>query len=416
MPEVLRLSLGPRPQGRIRPELEPLAAALGTLGDPQLAFSSILILGTNGKGSTATMLASVLQRLGLDVGLLTSPHLLRLEEGIRVNGVAIAPDRLAEHMARLEHTPELSALDLSPFECITAAGFLELEAQQVDCAVVETGLGAPWDATVLARPRLAGLTNVGTDHPRWLGATRPEIARAKGTAAGLAGTVVLGPGVDSFVRPHLGLSQALLAEQLVHLDRPAGRTGAALRLEARWRGCSARVAPPLTGDHQIDNLHLALALAVAASDLALAPPLTEAALSSGLARVELPGRLSSHLIDGRAVTLDGAHNLEGARALAAHLRSWPAPPSLLVSCLDDKPIEAMAEVLAPHVAGIAVCTLDDPRAAPLERLQAAFGGSRAIADPRAALAALPDPVVAAGSMRLVAELLAASGADEPGDR
>jgi dihydrofolate synthase/folylpolyglutamate synthase len=133
-----------------------------------------------------------------------------------------------------------------------------------------------------------------------------------------------------------------------------------------------------------------------------------ARVCSALENVNWPGRLSVHLVEGRQVTMDCAHNLEAAIALADHLGRTDQRYNLLFSCLDDKPVEAMARVLAPHVGDVVVCRLDDERAMSPERLAAAFPGAEIAADPRSALKRLGDPVLAAGSIRLVGALLALS--------
>ena len=134
--------------------------------------------------------------------------------------------------------------------------------------------------------------------------------------------------------------------------------------------------------------------------------LDPAGVERALTRVAWPGRLSWHRIAGRQVLLDGAHNLEAVTALAATLASTSLHPHLVFSCLDDKPVEAMAAVLRPVVASVTVCALDDDRAMPLERLQAAFPEATTAPDPRRALERVSDPVLAAGSLRLVGALLA----------
>jgi folylpolyglutamate synthase/dihydropteroate synthase len=166
------------------------------------------------------------------------------------------------------------------------------------------------------------------------------------------------------------------------------------------------VAIPFLGDHQTANLELAMALAVAAVDAGLLTRLDPEAVREGLRRTRWPGRLSSHRIGGRRVLLDCAHNAEGALALARHLERSPVLYHLLFSCLDDKPAEEMASVLRPHVGNVALCPLDDDRAMPEPRLCGAFPEAAYRPSVTAALHALPDPVVAAGSIRLVGALLA----------
>jgi dihydrofolate synthase/folylpolyglutamate synthase len=163
---------------------------------------------------------------------------------------------------------------------------------------------------------------------------------------------------------------------------------------------------PLSGAFQFDNLELALALAFEAANAGWIRPLEPSRVQVALDGMSWPGRLSVHRLRGRDVLMDCAHNLEGARALAEHLGGLDCCHNLLFSCLDDKPVEAMAEVLRGRVGDIVVCRLDDERAMPLERLAAAFAGAECAEDPQTGLDRLSDPVLVAGSTRLVGALLA----------
>ena len=404
MPDLLPLSLRGRPPGRIRPELGPLQRALASLGDPQHAAPSILVVGTNGKGSTAAMVEALLEAHGVDTGLTTSPHLVRVEERVRVRGAAVEPAFLERQLARLA-----PFADLTFFEMVTAAAFLSFAEAGVEVAVLEAGMGGTWDATRAAGSAVAGLTNVGGDHAAWLGDSLAERARDKGAALAAARWAVLGPGVADAVLPSLGAPHAVPAAELIRVE-----PGASGRAVVAWEGRSLEVAVPLPGAHQLDNLQLALALVRSAEAAGLVGSLDGAAVRRGLAAVHWPGRLSQHRIEGRAVLLDGAHNLDGVAALADHLEATGTRTNLLFSCLDDKPVEAMAARLAPGVGEVAVCELADDRAMPLERLVAAFPGAAAADGPADALARLPDPVLAAGSLRLVGALLEL--ADEGGGR
>jgi dihydrofolate synthase/folylpolyglutamate synthase len=394
MPGVLPLSLASRGPGRIRPDLERLRSALTDLGHPQQRFPSVLIVGTNGKGSTARLLESILLHGGASIGLYTSPHLVSVSERIRVDGQSVADPVLQRHLDRLEAHPELTF-----FETLTAAAFLEFAERRVDVAILEAGMGGRWDATRLAGSAIAGLTMVGTDHREWLGATREAIAADKGAALAASETAVLGPALDPELRSTLGAPHARWASEIVSLRENGG-------LVATWsEGSSTVLSLPLEGAHQVGNLHLALALAVAVADHGWVTVPEPAGIARAVAETTWPGRMSRHRIGGREVVLDGAHNLEGVIALAAELESWGVPPTLLFSCLDDKPAEAMARVLRPVVGDVVTCPLDDPRALSEHRLRAAWPEARHAESPAAALALCGEPVVAAGSLRLVGALM-----------
>jgi dihydrofolate synthase/folylpolyglutamate synthase len=396
MHRLLPLSLARRRPGRIRPRLDRIREVLGSLGDPQHALPSVLVVGTNGKGSTAAMLESVLAAHGLKVGLYTSPHLVRVEERIRIGGTPVATSVLDRHLATLDRFP-----DLTFFETLTAAAFLAFAGSELDCAVLEAGMGGRWDATRVAESPIAGLTNVGSDHAGWLGERVEERAADKGAALMAAQWRVLGDGVAPELLPHLGAGPFLSAAGLVDLEPlPRGR------LRVSWGDASAEVVVPFAGAHQTANLRLAVALVRCVADAGWIDGLRPAAVRDGLARADWPGRLSVHRVLGRWVLLDCAHNLEGAEALAAYLAQRPVLYHLLFSCLDDKPVEAMARVLRPQVGNVVVFELEDERAMPISRLRAAFPEAEVAPSVAAALERLPDPVVAAGSIRVAGELLA----------
>jgi len=162
---------------------------------------------------------------------------------------------------------------------------------------------------------------------------------------------------------------------------------------------------PLRGRFQHANLQLALALARQAVAAGWLSELDPQRVLEGLHDLRWPGRLSTHRVAGREVLLDCAHNLEAARALAQYLDDIDRRYNLVFSCLDDKPVDEMAAVLRPSVADVAVCPLADERAMPVERLVAAFAGAKVGETPLGCLEQLGDPVLAAGSIRLVGELL-----------
>ena len=311
----------------------------------------------------------------------------------------VSAEQLDEQLRRLDEHPELTF-----FETLTAAAFGVFARQEVDCAVLEAGMGGRWDATRAVDAAVVGLTNVGTDHRRWLGEDRTDIARDKGAALAAAGMAVLGPGVDAQIRPHLGCPAAVPARELVRLDA-ADEEGT---LIATWLDARAELRLPLAGRHQRDNLQLALAMALGGVQAGLLDGLDPAAVSKGVTAVRWPGRLSRHRVGERWVLVDAAHNLEGVAALARHLEDLPEPPNLLFSCLDDKPLSAMAALLRPRVGTVAVFPLDDERAMPVETLARAFPGATVVADAMTGLSLLPDPVLGCGSIRVVGELLAAS--------
>ena len=388
--------LDKRREARIRPQLDVLGKVLAALGEPQQSFPSILVVGTNGKGSTAAMLEAVLRAHGLKTGLFTSPHLISAEERIRLAGRPLSPEVLEEKLTDLEAYP-----DLTYFEALTAVAFAVFAEEGVEVAVLEAGMGGTWDATRLARSTIAGLTNVGSDHAAWLGAEREQIARDKGRALEAAKRAIYSAGVPPPLVDEMAAPAAVPAVSRVHVA-----TDGAGRVVIALPGGEARVRLPLPGAHQLENLQLAVALALEVVAEGLLPHLDPELVREALETVRWPGRLSMHRVAGRRVLVDCAHNAEAAQALAAYLASRDVRFNLLFSCLEDKPVDAMAAILEPVVGEIVVCPLADERAMPLDRLTAAFPGALRSRSVLEALASLNDPVVAAGSVRLAGELLA----------
>lgn len=422
-------------QEGIRLGLDATRELLAALGDPQRRFPSVLVAGTNGKGSTAALLAGVLAGHGVRTGLYTSPHLVRVEERIAVGSTPIAPGRLLDLVRRLAGFPQLSY-----FETLTAAAFLHFAEEGVDLAVLEAGLGGRWDATAVAEPVVSLLTNVGTDHQAWLGATRPAIAAEK--AAALRGReAIIGewddevePPIRAAADPATPLSPA---SAWATVSAPGDRRPAASREtapagagSAPWSshepritshvvtftvaGLSDSASLPLLGRHQHANLALALAGAAALAKHRVIPPLHADAIGAGVAATAWPGRLQWVEWRGRSLLLDGAHNLEATRTLAGALAELGVAGGvdLVFSCLDDKPLHEMAALLRPLVRRTTVVALDSPRATPIAVLAPAFPGCAVAADVAGALAAAPSgvPTLVTGSLRLVGEALRAIAA------
>ncbi len=425
--------LAPRLEQRILPGLERIEGALAALGHPERSFPSILVLGTNGKGSTAALLAGILREHGLRVGLYTSPHLVRVEERVRIGGVAIGPARLRELVADLNAFPELSY-----FETLTAAAFVEFAEQQTDVAVLEAGLGGRWDATTAASPEVTLLTNVGTDHQAWLGPSRSHVAAEKAAALrGREGIVGAWDGeVEAVIRANADPATPLSLASRWATVREEGRgpTGESLRSDRAVpsalqsvlsghpfdrsetpvafdvAGASGHAVLPLLGPFQLDNLELALAGAAALARHRVVPALRSEGVTRGVGAVSWPGRLQPVESNRHRLLLDGAHNREAVQALAAALDALGLSGGLhlLFSCLSDKPLEAMAALLRPRVTGVSVAPIESPRATPLGELAAVFPGCGAFATIEDALAALPSdrPVLVTGSLRLVGQVLA----------
>jgi dihydrofolate synthase/folylpolyglutamate synthase len=312
------------------------------MGRPDQAFPSVHVAGTNGKGSTASLAASIASAAGLRVGLHTSPHLVALGERMRVGGLPATDAWIAEATER--HASLFARVGPSFFEATTALSFLRFAEAAVDLAVVEVGLGGRLDATNVLTPVMSVVTSVGLDHTDLLGETLAEIAREK---AGIAkrGVPLLHAVEDASARGAIEATAraagasveavretcraAFTAPDGVHLATPAVEYG--------------RVRIGLPGAHQAWNV----ALAVRAAEIAV-PGLTTAAVDSGLMNVAhlsgLRGR-GEHV--GGGIVLDVAHNADGWRvALAAAAPARPARLFALVGVMADKDAAALAQRLA----------------------------------------------------------------------
>ena len=372
-------------QPRRKFSLEEMRILLRELGDPQRRFKSVLIAGTNGKGSTAATLASILTAAGLRTGLYTSPHLEKPNERIRLSNTGIASAEIADSdFARLFFLVLDKARQLtkdgrlpqmpSYFEILTAQAFLYFAEAGTEIAVLEVGMGGRLDATNVVDPLLAVITDISLDHMEWLGSTIDAIAREKAGILRRGGTMVTLP-------QHPEANRAL-GEVATELDvrgvsavasMPAGEAGAAHSYLVEALGTSIEVDSPLVGAHQQRNLALAIAAAVElATEHGI--PVTATAIAEGIKQTRWPGRLERIVRDGEEWILDVAHNPAGVWALRAGLRGLLGdrePRVLVFSCLRDKPAAEMAQILFPLFKQVIVAPIHAARAAAVEDLLAA---------------------------------------------
>jgi dihydrofolate synthase/folylpolyglutamate synthase len=332
--------------------LERVERALDALGHPERAYDVLHVGGTNGKGSTCAMAAAALGAAGHRVGLYSSPHLVRFNERIRVGGVEITDAALAAAVAEVRgacpwHEGGGAADRLTYFEFATLVGLLHLAREGVRVAVVEVGLGGRFDATNAIVPRVAAVARIGLDHTQLLGDTVEQIAFEK------AG--IFKAGVPAVVHAHQppGALETLRAEAL--------RRGAPFSVaDADWEGPVA-----LAGPHQRGNAALA---AAALRQLSVGGmPVPEEAIAQGIASARWPGRLEE--VDG--LLLDGAHNPDGAAALAAALSALHPgrPVELVFGVLSDKDHAGMLAALAPAIRRLHVVAPATPRARPAEEVR-----------------------------------------------
>ena len=368
-------------QARRKFSLDEIRILLAALGDPHAVFPSVLIAGTNGKGSTASTLASILIESGLKTGLYTSPHLERVNERVRVGRTLISDDDFARHFFRVhDMAQELvrrSTLPQLPsfFEFLTALAFVYFAEAAVDIAVLEVGMGGRLDATNVVDPVLSVVTDISLDHMEWLGPTIADIAREKAGILRPGGTLVTLPQHPE-ANQVLGEVAELLKVRGVSATPyvPSIGIGAAQPYTLEVLGSRVEIASPLAGAHQHRNVALAIAAAIELFDTQKIP-ITPQSIAAGIRRTIWPGRFERITNDGEEWILDVAHNAAGAWALRAGLRdSVPdfdtRPRTLVFSCLRDKPVAELGQILFPLFDKVVFAPIHSPRATPVEDLLA----------------------------------------------
>ena len=381
-----------------------MAALCEALDHPERAYPSILIGGTNGKGSVAAMVDAALCAQGHAAGRYTSPHLHRLEERFAIGGRDVDADRLEASAARIRAAVDAllasGRLEAPPtfFECTTAVAFDLFREARVDAAVLEVGLGGRLDATNVVTPVATAIVSIDFDHQAQLGDTLASIAAEK------AG--IIKPGVPV-------VCGAMPADAMDVIARTAAERGAPLVATDGDRALADRVAAiplALAGAHQRLNAAVALRLLeIVDADSRHGVRVGDGARRAGLSTARWPGRLEEVVYRGRPVVLDAAHNPAGARALASYLlNAAPGGVTLVFGAMKDKAVTEMLRELAPVVRTIVCTTAPTRRAIPAVELAdtARAAGLEAVAvdDPLAAVdraCAAPQPVVVAGSIFLV---------------
>jgi dihydrofolate synthase/folylpolyglutamate synthase len=400
--------------------LQRMEALMERLGNPQRAFRVVHVAGTNGKGSTAAMIEAGLRAAGHTTGLYTSPHLMRFNERLRINGVDSSDELFAAAVAEVRVANEWLVAKKGRyshptfFESVTAAAFCGFRKAGVEWGVIEVGLGGRLDATNVVVPEVAVITPIAFDHEAFLGKSAASIAAEK------AG--ILKPGCQAVFALQSEKAAEVLTARAADLGLPVARTGIDWRSESlsEQKGCcrftalrgdgksvEARLA--LAGEHQVEN---ALA-AIAALD-ALDVPAT--AITQGLSSVKWPGRLQS--FSGQPeILLDAAHNPAGARVLASFLEKHRRGKRihLIYGASRDKAVDEVAGLLFPCAVRVILTRANVARSASPETLLGiadhhhetiAVEPTLALALHRAQREAEPeDLIVIAGSVFLVGEAL-----------
>ncbi len=370
-------------------DLAHMRVLLAALGHPENRFPSVLIAGTNGKGSTAATLASILQASGLKTGLYTSPHLVRINERIRLHGEPIGDDDFALLHDVVDRTAErlVSEGDLpwhpSFFEMLTAMAFEYFARSNPDMVVLEVGMGGRLDATNVVDPRLSIITDIALDHQKYLGETIAEIAREKAGIIRPDGVVVTLPQLPE-ANEVIGNAifnagaQAVNAVPYVPPVSPGSDPFASAQ-EQRYPldvdGQTIMVESPLVGRHQLRNLALAIAAAEELHHRGITQ-ITPETIAQGIRQTQWPARFQMLPATGDSpeCVLDVAHNPAGAWALRSTLSAaYPDGREITIvfGVMRDKAVREITEILFPIAQHVIVTHANNPRSASPDEIRQA---------------------------------------------
>ena len=407
----------------IRLGLDAMREVCKALDHPEQSFRSVIVAGTNGKGSVTAMAEAALRAAGHRTGRYTSPHLVAVEERVAIDGHPIEPMAFRQAVQRVQQTvDDLLAdgrLSAQPtyFEVTTAAAFLAFRSAAVHVAVLEVGLGGQYDATNVVTPVAAAITSIDLDHQAHLGDSLASIAREKAGVIKPGGLVVIGEQVPD-VRTIL--HAVCHQRQASSIDAVDG-SSVAVRVTADGTTLSLTtpvrtyepIALALAGRHQAVNAVTAVRLleALDARQLAVSAP----TIVSGLRDAVWRGRLEWVTRPAGRVLLDAAHNPAAARALAAFLAETNQPRlPFVLAVMRDKDVDGIIDALAPHADRVVSTTLPGARALPADELAARVRARvrrvavDTAADPGTALDhafAHADRVCVTGSIHLVGHLI-----------
>lgn len=386
-------------------DLAHMRVLLEALERPEKRFPAVLIAGTNGKGSTAATLAAILAASGLCTGLYTSPHLVRINERIRVFNQKSSDNEIGDaEFAALHHSVELVATRLveqgklpwhpSFFEMLTAIAFLYFAQQKVDIAVLEVGMGGRLDATNVVEPLVSVITDIALDHQKFLGDTITEIAREKAGIIRRAGVVVTlpqQPQANDVIGNAILDAGAKGASAVPYVPPVSPGSPEYLqkndsgkmisRYPLQVMGKEILIETPLVGRHQLRNVALAVSAAEQVAGQGF--PVTAESIERGIRETRWPGRFqifhSFNSNEGlrQEFILDVAHNPAGAwtlrSTLSAYCKDDERPLTFIFGAMRDKAIGEMAEILFPLAERVIATQVDNPRAATPEEIQAAAG-------------------------------------------
>ncbi len=404
------------PLGGVRLGLERIRSALTRLGSPHLKFPCILIGGTNGKGSTAVFVSSILTSSGLKCGLYTSPHIHRYEERFKINGINASSGELDRALDKILKKVEISGgkLPLTYFEISTALAFLVFESAEVDIAVLEVGVGGRLDATnVVPSPLVSVITTVSMDHAHLLGDTESKICREKlGITRG--GTPLVTGVKSSLLKVVENEAEASGFDVYAHGRDFSFLSSKDGSMDYKGNRVLKKVRPSLTGVHQHFNLSIALKVCEILSDFH-GFEIDWGKVPEAVASVRWPCRLE--IFKGNPkVIIDGCHNVEGAEALAGFLKESDSGNKrvLLFSASKNKDVKGILKPLLPYFDSIVISSYSWAKCMETDDILKAveYVSNKVVADenPKSALskaqslAGSDGEVVVAGSLYFASEI------------
>lgn len=335
----------------IKLELDTILNILNFLNNPQKNYKTVHIAGTNGKGSTATYIASILQKAGFKTGVYTSPHLIRFNERITINGEQISDEDVVKAYKAV-NAVDIGKRKATFFEIATAMAFYQFAKERVDWAVIETGMGGRFDATNIITPQASVITNLSIEHTDYLGSTIKALAGEKGGIIKHKTPLITGVSQPSGRNVLKQLAEERSARVFLHKKHFSIRKDQG-KNSYTYKGIKKTfkaLIKPLPGEHQKENLSLALAtceeIFTRLKKTDKRYNLTQQLVEAGLSIARWPGRLE-HIQEKPLVIIDGAHNLHATKVLRKHLESTLKDKklTLVVGILDDKPYEKMLKNL-----------------------------------------------------------------------
>lgn len=362
----------------IRLGLDRVKTVLFSLNNPHQKYPSVLVAGTNGKGSVCAMLAQILMEHGIRVGLYTSPHLVKLEERICIGKDLISPRDFCQSLTavkrKVDELLKAKRIDslLTHFELLTCVAFLYFARRKIDIAVLEVGMGGRFDATNVVTPLVSVITTISRDHQEFLGEKLSQIAFEKAGIIKPGIPVVCGESGKQAFRVIWSRARELHAPFFGVFHRPGcfkvRKQDERYRFYFKYRGLEYEFSPSLLGEHQGRNGAVAVAAAslLSQSWRALSPR----KIVQGIERVKWEGRLE---IASRKplIILDGAHNLEGAKILKSYIQDFiPGSIVLIFAVMKDKEIKKIADILFPLAKRIILTTFPYSRAASPQEIKA----------------------------------------------